>query len=247
MKHMCNSVLYSTANVKLRYWTSEPGFDNLLISILCREPDWQLSSIEQFCNSSLHPVSTVEDLYIERQYWELVPMNDAIGEHPMASTLTSIYRGEEYLRIKGICARYRSRPARAHWCQNNRRVAQPAEYFCGGARLGVIETFPEKLWTVRRCATALQSPCRHFYLEQIVQIKAMVMQLVSYGPYSLAFTSILNHSSRGAAQEKLAAAQFASPRFLLISSSGSCLGIAKRNRTIRNGRALHTHISTFPS
>jgi hypothetical protein len=68
---------YSTASVKLRYWTSEPGFDNLLISILCREPDWQLSSIEQFCNSSLHPVSTVEDLYIERQFGELVRKDDA--------------------------------------------------------------------------------------------------------------------------------------------------------------------------
>ena len=50
----------------------------LEISISCREPDWQLSAIEQVCNSSLHTLSTVEDLYIERQYWQPVWKNDAI-------------------------------------------------------------------------------------------------------------------------------------------------------------------------
>ncbi|KAN0105661.1 hypothetical protein V8E52_007901 [Russula decolorans] len=48
------------------------------IKISCREPDWQLSSIEQVCNSSLHPISTVEVLYIEHEYSELVWKNDAI-------------------------------------------------------------------------------------------------------------------------------------------------------------------------
>jgi hypothetical protein len=37
----------------------------LEIVISRREPDWQLSSIEQICNSSFHPLSTIEDLYIE--------------------------------------------------------------------------------------------------------------------------------------------------------------------------------------
>jgi hypothetical protein len=53
-----------------------PG--TLEIAISCREPDWQLSSIEQLCNSSLHPLSTVEDLYIEYHYWVLVWSDDAI-------------------------------------------------------------------------------------------------------------------------------------------------------------------------
>jgi hypothetical protein len=44
-----------------------PGTSTLEIAISCREPDWQLSSIEQVCNSSLHPLSTVEDLYIKHQ------------------------------------------------------------------------------------------------------------------------------------------------------------------------------------
>jgi hypothetical protein len=70
----------TTAIVKLRYRTLAFGFDidNLLINISCREPDWQLSSIEQVCNSSLHPLSKVEDLYIEHQYSQLIWKNDAI-------------------------------------------------------------------------------------------------------------------------------------------------------------------------
>ena len=69
-----------TASVKLRYRASKFGVDNLLISISCREPDWQLSFIEQVCNSSLPRPSTVEDLYIERRldFSQLVWKNDAI-------------------------------------------------------------------------------------------------------------------------------------------------------------------------
>jgi hypothetical protein len=48
------------------------------IAISCREPDWQLSSIEQVCNSSLHPLSTVEGLYIDHGYSQPVWKNDAI-------------------------------------------------------------------------------------------------------------------------------------------------------------------------
>jgi hypothetical protein len=50
----------------------------LQLTIRCKEPDWQLSSIEQVCNSCLHPLSTVEDLYIDHRYSELVWNNDAI-------------------------------------------------------------------------------------------------------------------------------------------------------------------------
>jgi hypothetical protein len=55
-----------------------PGI--LEIEILCGEPDWQLSSVEQVCNSSFHlrVLSTVEDLYIEHRYQQLVWKDDAI-------------------------------------------------------------------------------------------------------------------------------------------------------------------------
>ena len=55
-----------------------PGISTLEIGISCIEPDWQLSSIEQLCNSSLHPLSMVEDLYIEHRYLQLVLKDDAI-------------------------------------------------------------------------------------------------------------------------------------------------------------------------
>jgi hypothetical protein len=67
----------STARVRLRSSTS--GYPTLLqITISCREPDWQLSSIEQVCDASLHPLSTVENLYIEHEYSELVWKDDAV-------------------------------------------------------------------------------------------------------------------------------------------------------------------------
>ena len=53
-----------------------PG--TLRITVSCREPDWQLSSIEQVCNSSLHPLSTVEVLKIKHRCSELVWRNNAI-------------------------------------------------------------------------------------------------------------------------------------------------------------------------
>ena len=68
----------STVSVKLRYRTSNFIFGPLEISISCREPDWQLSSIEQVCNSSLRHLSTVEDLYIDRRYVPLDWKNGAI-------------------------------------------------------------------------------------------------------------------------------------------------------------------------
>jgi hypothetical protein len=68
----------STARVKLGCRTSQSGLKVLRIDISCSEPDWQLSSIEQICNSSLHPLSKVEDIYIEHQYRKLVWKNDAV-------------------------------------------------------------------------------------------------------------------------------------------------------------------------
>ena len=70
----------STAGISLRNRTSNFSLQvhELLINISCREPDWQLSSLEQVCRSSLHPLSTVEDLYIEHEYSQLIWRNNAI-------------------------------------------------------------------------------------------------------------------------------------------------------------------------
>jgi hypothetical protein len=40
------------------------------VRILCTASEWQLSSLEQVCTSSLPPLSTLEDLYIHKDsYW----------------------------------------------------------------------------------------------------------------------------------------------------------------------------------
>jgi len=65
------------APVVLSAGSAIPAFN---IRISCRETDWQLSSIEQVCNSSLHPLSTVEGLYIDHQYQQLVWKSDAIED-----------------------------------------------------------------------------------------------------------------------------------------------------------------------
>ena len=67
-----------TTEVRLRRRTSKTGFNDLQIGILCREPDWQVSSIEQVCNNFLLSLPKVEDLYIGRQYSQLVWTYDAI-------------------------------------------------------------------------------------------------------------------------------------------------------------------------
>ncbi len=63
----------STASVRL-----PSPLKRFAIGISCREPDWQLSSVAQVCNTCLPPLSMIEDLYIEHEYSQLVWKNDAI-------------------------------------------------------------------------------------------------------------------------------------------------------------------------
>ncbi len=63
-----------TASVRL----PSRSFTGSAIEISCKEPDWQLSSVAQVCNSCLPPLSMIEDFYIEHRYSRLVWRNDAI-------------------------------------------------------------------------------------------------------------------------------------------------------------------------
>ena len=100
----------STANITLRHRTSDPDYNDLRINIKCQEPDWQLSSIEQVCNS-LPPLSSVEDLYIEHRYSERVWKNDAIENTLWLGlllpfiTVKSLYLSKEF--APGIAAALR--------------------------------------------------------------------------------------------------------------------------------------------
>jgi len=67
-----------TASVELRCRKAKSGLHVLQINISCIESDRQLSSIEQICNSSLPPISTVEDLYIEYFYPQPFWKNNAV-------------------------------------------------------------------------------------------------------------------------------------------------------------------------
>jgi len=73
-KHGLHVEFYSSsARVQL---PSSPYISEIEIS--CGEPDWQLSSVVQVCNSCLPPLSMIEDLYIHHRYPQLVWKNDAI-------------------------------------------------------------------------------------------------------------------------------------------------------------------------
>ncbi len=63
--------------VRLKYWTHKSGHA-FWIKTTCREPDWPLSFIAQVLNSSLPPLSMVEDLYIGNLYWGPVWKNDTV-------------------------------------------------------------------------------------------------------------------------------------------------------------------------
>jgi len=65
--------------VTLRHRTSEFRFDKLLVAITYNGP-YQELEFADVCNSSLHPLSTVEDLYIDREDMALVTKNAAIED-----------------------------------------------------------------------------------------------------------------------------------------------------------------------
>ena len=67
----------NSVSAELGVWGDEDE-ERLEIYISCKEPDWQLSSIEQVCNSLLHPLSTIEVLYIWNHYRKLVWKDDLI-------------------------------------------------------------------------------------------------------------------------------------------------------------------------
>jgi hypothetical protein len=70
------------AHVKFQDWSTEVSLEarsgTLEIEILCRESDLQVSSVAEACSSSLLPLSTVKNLYLEHHYSQLDWENAAI-------------------------------------------------------------------------------------------------------------------------------------------------------------------------
>ena len=98
----------SLASVRLRCQTPTSSSGDFLINISCGGPEWQLSSIEQVCTSSLPPLSMVEDLHIEHRYSELVWDNGSIENTLWLQLLSpftavkNLYLSEEF--APGIAA-----------------------------------------------------------------------------------------------------------------------------------------------
>src|SRR6266566_5896841 len=71
---------------------------------------------------SFHPRASKFATRLERWY----------REYRMVGASTSIYRCEESLPIRAICATYRARSAGDHWGRNSRSVVHAAESLLGG-------------------------------------------------------------------------------------------------------------------
>jgi hypothetical protein len=136
-----------------------PG--TLEIVIPCRGPNWQLSSIEQVCKSSLHPLSTVEDLCIKREYSNPFWRNDPVENNPWLQLLLPFTTAKNLYLSKVFAP----------------GIAPALQELVGGRITEVLPSLqnifvdglePSGHWAVRCRATALQSPYRHFCLGQIL-------------------------------------------------------------------------------
>ena len=103
------------ALVKFDDWSTSVAFlpqsgitASLKISISSIEPDRQLSFVAQIGSSSLHPISTVQDLYIEHEYLQPVWKNDAI-ENTLWLQLLLLFTAVKNLYLsKGFAPRIES-------------------------------------------------------------------------------------------------------------------------------------------
>ena len=55
------------------YLSSQTGHTWISVGVICRELDWQISSVEQICTSCLPPLPTLEELYIYKDRSFLQP------------------------------------------------------------------------------------------------------------------------------------------------------------------------------
>ena len=57
-------VVFSYGGAWVQLSSQASGYGVFSVKILCQNPDWQVSALEQVCTSCLPPLSTLEDLYI---------------------------------------------------------------------------------------------------------------------------------------------------------------------------------------
>jgi hypothetical protein len=61
-------ITFDSEAISVTFSSQTSDYGELGVQILCTASEWQLSSLEQVCSSSLPPISTLEDLFIVEGY-----------------------------------------------------------------------------------------------------------------------------------------------------------------------------------
>jgi hypothetical protein len=141
-------VIFEGNATRVNLSSLKPGRGELHVNIPCRELDWQVSSLEQVCTSSLPPLSTLEDLYIYQSPYSHPHWQDNIED----TLRLELLRPFTAVKNLYLCATYRACPARAFWGQNGRSVAHLTKHFLGGTP--TIGSCRERHWAVYCHATS---------------------------------------------------------------------------------------------
>jgi hypothetical protein len=143
-----------TARVHLSSQTS--GYGDVQVGILCRELDWQVSSLEQICTSCLPRLSTLEDLYIYQSPYSQPDWQDNIKNtiwlellHPFTAA-KNLYLSEE------IAPRIVPAPQELVGGRTTELLTTQQNIFFGGAP--AIGTCSGRHWAARCRATGRRSP-----------------------------------------------------------------------------------------
>ena len=94
---------FDSAAVIAKFSSQTSDYGVLSVKILCAASDWQLSSLEQVCTSSLPPVSTLGDLYIVEDSFSNLRWQDEVENilwldllHPFVA-VKNLYLSDEFV------------------------------------------------------------------------------------------------------------------------------------------------------
>ena len=71
-------VFFDSRTASVKFQPHASGFEYFRVNILCREPDWQLSSLAQICTMSLPLLSTTENLFLNESAHSQLNWKDGI-------------------------------------------------------------------------------------------------------------------------------------------------------------------------
>ena len=211
-------VVPDIASIGFQYRASEDIFEQLSINISCREADWQLSSIEQVCNS-LHSLSTVEDLYIEgrARYYPLLDWKDDPIENNLwlqlllpFTTVKNLYISVEFAARIAATLKELVTSSVTEILPSLQNIFVEGLDPSGPLRENIEQFVAPRLLNN---PIAISNWDQRRWLEHVDH-----GQPVSYCPYSLAVTFSLYHSSR-ARRGYCCSTRIASQRFCLFLHS----------------------------